>query len=52
MGTFTPDSAGEALLVAEGKAFMELPEEVKVTQEPGGGSPVPGGSEVIGWRAH
>ena len=51
MGTFAPDSAGEGLLVAEGKAFMELPEEVKVTQEPRGGSPVPAGPEVIGWQA-
>ena len=52
MGTFAPDAAGEGLLVAEGKAFMELPEEVKVTLEPRGGSPVPTGPELIGWRAN
>jgi RNA polymerase sigma-70 factor (ECF subfamily) len=51
MGTFTPDAAGEGLLVAEGGAFMELPQEVKVTLEPAGGSPKPTGPEVIGWRA-
>ena len=50
MGTFGPDRAGEGLLVAEGRAFAELPEEVKVTVEPRGGSAAPTGPEVIGWR--
>ena len=50
LGVFLPDPAGEGLLVAEGKAFAELPEEVKVTEEPRAGSPAPTGPEVIGWR--
>ena len=52
MGTFVPDSAGEGLLVAEGGAFTELPEEVRVTVEPRGGSPAPTGPNVIEWHAH
>jgi anti-sigma-K factor RskA len=51
MGTATPDSSGDALVVAEGKAFTSLPETVEVTVEPAGGSPTPTGSVVIFWQA-
>ena len=51
MGMMTPDPAGEGLIVAEGNAFAELPEEVEVTQEPRGGSLVPTGPLVIAWQS-
>jgi RNA polymerase sigma-70 factor (ECF subfamily) len=39
MGTAEIDSAGNALVVAEGSAFTALPAEVEVTVEPRGGRP-------------
>jgi RNA polymerase sigma factor (sigma-70 family) len=47
MGTAVIDSAGEALVVAEGSAFAVLPSEVEVTLEPSGGSTAPTGTVVI-----
>jgi hypothetical protein len=47
MGTAVIDSAGEALVVAEGSAFTVLPAEVEVTIEPLGGSTTPTGTVVI-----
>lgn len=47
MGTAEIDSAGNALVVAEGSAFTALPAEVEVTVEPRGGSAAPTGTVVI-----
>jgi RNA polymerase sigma-70 factor (ECF subfamily) len=47
MGTVDADSAGNALLVAEGNAFTALPSEVEVTVEPRGGSSAQTGTVVI-----
>jgi len=47
MGTAEIDSAGNALVIAEGSAFTALPAEVEVTVEPRGGSAAPTGTVVI-----
>jgi RNA polymerase sigma-70 factor (ECF subfamily) len=51
MGTAVPDSTGDALLIAEGPAFTELPEAVQVTREPRGGRAQPSGPVLILWQA-
>jgi RNA polymerase sigma-70 factor (ECF subfamily) len=51
MGTAVPDATGDALVIAEGPVFVELPEAVQVTREPQGGRPQPGGPVLILWRA-
>jgi len=50
MGTATPDSEGDALLVAETPALATPPEALKVTLEPAGGSRQPAGPTVIIWE--
>lgn len=47
IGTVTPDADGNAVLVAEGKAFAALPKIVEVTVEPSGGSAAPTGPVLI-----
>jgi RNA polymerase sigma-70 factor, ECF subfamily len=47
MGTAVIDSAGEAIVIAEGSTFTALPAEVEVTIEPRGGSTAPTGTVVI-----
>ena len=50
MGTAVPDSAGDALVIAEGTVFSELPEAVQVTREPQGGRARPTGPALILWQ--
>ncbi len=49
MGTATPDAEGNAVVVAEGEAFTQLPLVVEVTVEPRGGSAQPTGPAIILW---
>ena len=51
MGTAVPDSTGDALVIAEGPAFTEMPEAIQVTREPRGGRAQPSGPPVILWQA-
>ena len=51
MGTALPDAEGNALVIAEGQVFTELPEAVQVTREPAGGRPQPSGPVLITWQA-
>ena len=50
LGLARPDAAGKARRIAEGAAFAQRPEELKVTVEPEGGSSSPTGRIVIAWR--
>jgi RNA polymerase sigma factor (sigma-70 family) len=50
MGIAAVGAGGEALLVAEGNEFANLPETIEVTLEPKGGSPAPSGPVVISWQ--
>ncbi len=52
LGIGTPDTAGDAVIVAEGAAFRALPDAVRVTVEPRGGSRQPSGPVIIEWQAH
>jgi RNA polymerase sigma-70 factor (ECF subfamily) len=49
MGTAAPDATGDALVIAEGPAYAELPEAVQVTREPIGGRAQPSGPVLIMW---
>ncbi len=49
LGTARPDASGEARLIAEGPAVTALPEAVRVTLEPLGGSGYPEGPVVVDW---
>ncbi len=50
VGTARPDASGNALLIGEGPAFTALPDAVRVTVEPAGGSHSPTGTAVIEWK--
>ena len=50
ISTAVPDSAGDALVIAEGTVFSELPEAVQVTREPQGGRARPTGPALILWQ--
>jgi RNA polymerase sigma-70 factor (ECF subfamily) len=49
LGTAQLDANGNARLIAEGPTLGVLPEAIKVTQEPTGGSAAPSGPVVIEW---
>jgi RNA polymerase sigma-70 factor, ECF subfamily len=51
MGTVVPEATGDALVIAEGQVFAELPEAVQVTREPQGGRAQPSGPAIILWQA-
>jgi anti-sigma-K factor RskA len=51
LGTVQPDANGNARLIAEGPTLVVLPEAIKVTLEPTGGSSAPSGPVVTAWFA-
>jgi RNA polymerase sigma factor (sigma-70 family) len=49
LGAAAPDTAGHALLIAEGSEFSTRPDEIRVTLEPEKASGSPAGPPVISW---
>jgi hypothetical protein len=49
LGTFVPDAAGAAQLVAQDAALTQTPDAVEITLERGGGGQTPQGQVVLAW---
>jgi RNA polymerase sigma-70 factor (ECF subfamily) len=47
LGTIMPDAQGRGVLIAEGADLAQAPDQIQVTLEPSGGSPIPTGPVII-----